>query len=76
MASDVGGIPEIVTPATGILVPPGDSDALADAVRSLARDEDARRWMGKAAMERFSEEFDGSAWARKLVESYRSAGAL
>ena len=72
VASDVGGIPEIVTPATGMLVPPGDSDALADAVRSLARDEDTRRWMGKAAMERFREEFDGSAWARKLVSLYRT----
>jgi glycosyltransferase involved in cell wall biosynthesis len=72
VASEVGGIPEIVAPGTGVLVPPGDPDRLATAIRSLAGDPDARRWMGKAARERFDQEFDGVRWARRLVSLYRS----
>ncbi|MFH1103912.1 MAG: glycosyltransferase [Actinomycetota bacterium] len=72
VASKVGGIPEIVAPGTGMLVPPGDPDLLAAAVRSLAGDADARRWMGKAARERFDQEFDGARWAGRLVALYRS----
>ena len=40
VASRVGGIPEIVREGVdGILVPPGDSDALADAILRIARGE-------------------------------------
>jgi phosphatidyl-myo-inositol dimannoside synthase len=35
IASDVGGLPEVVTAGTGMLVPPGDAAALAHALRSL-----------------------------------------
>ena len=35
VASDVGGIPEIVTDGVGILVPPGNADALGRAVADL-----------------------------------------
>jgi glycosyltransferase involved in cell wall biosynthesis len=38
VASAVGGIPEILIPGGGILVPPGDPEALADALRSLLAD--------------------------------------
>lgn len=72
VASEVGGIPEIVTPGTGYLVPPGEPAALASSLRSLAGDADARRWMGKAARERFDEAFDGAAWSARLVATYRT----
>ncbi|OFW66996.1 MAG: hypothetical protein A2Z12_07000 [Actinobacteria bacterium RBG_16_68_21] len=72
VASDVGGIPEIVVPGAGVLVPPGDPVSLAAAIGSLADDGDSRRWMGKAARERFDQEFDGGAWARRLVAMYRT----
>jgi glycosyltransferase involved in cell wall biosynthesis/O-antigen/teichoic acid export membrane protein len=38
VASDVGGIPEILIRGGGILVPAGDPEALADAMRSLLSD--------------------------------------
>jgi len=72
VASDVGGIPEIVTSGTGVLVAPGDAAALASAIRDLAGDADVRRWMGKAARERYEEEFSGTRWAGRLIDLYRA----
>jgi glycosyltransferase involved in cell wall biosynthesis len=59
VASAVGGIPELVDPdVTGILVPPGDAAALADALRRLIQDPALREQMGgkarAAARARFS----------------------
>ena len=50
VASAVGGIREVVKPgATGLLVPPADPVALADATRSLLEDEPRRLAMARAA---------------------------
>ena len=38
VASAVGGVPEILDGGGGVLVPPGDPDALADAMRTLLAD--------------------------------------
>jgi glycosyltransferase involved in cell wall biosynthesis len=58
VASDVGGIPEVVVHGeTGILVPPGDSAALADASIALLQDPAARRAMGRAGRQRVLREF-------------------
>jgi glycosyltransferase involved in cell wall biosynthesis len=47
VASDVGGIPDLVREGeTGFLVPPGDGDRLADRVQLLLDDPDRRRRMG------------------------------
>lgn len=73
VASDVGGIPEVVTPDAGRLVPPGDVRALADAVVALAGDPAARQHLGAAARRRFAAEFDAAAWARRLREVYAEA---
>lgn len=44
IASDIGGIVDIVADRqTGLLVPPGDADALADAIAQLAQDGDLRQ---------------------------------
>lgn len=50
VASEVGGVPEVVTHGeTGWLVPPGDPGAMAAAVVSLLADPARRAAMGKAA---------------------------
>jgi glycosyltransferase involved in cell wall biosynthesis len=53
VASDVGGIPEVVRHGeTGLLVPPGDVDALATALDRLAADPDLRARLGAGARAR------------------------
>jgi len=52
IGTDVGGIPEVVKDGvTGIIVPPRDSDSLADAIRFLLKDKERLRLMGEAGRE-------------------------
>jgi glycosyltransferase involved in cell wall biosynthesis len=50
VASDVGGIPSwLVDGEAGLLVPRGDSDALAEKLGIVLRDDDAHRRLAEAA---------------------------
>jgi glycosyltransferase involved in cell wall biosynthesis len=50
IGTDVGGIGDIVHPdRTGILVPPNDPEALAEALRTLLRDPEQARRLGEGA---------------------------
>jgi glycosyltransferase involved in cell wall biosynthesis len=57
VATDVGGTKEVVVPETGILVPPNDAGALADAVVRLLEDPGRRELMSRAARERHATHF-------------------
>jgi glycosyltransferase involved in cell wall biosynthesis len=70
VATRVGGIPEIVGDGAGVLVPPAEPAALAAAVRALTGDPGRRQEMGEAARERFADQFEGTAWARRLAALY------
>jgi glycosyltransferase involved in cell wall biosynthesis len=49
VGTNIGGVPEAILPAgAGLVVPPGDPEALAAAVRDLIEDEERRARMGKA----------------------------
>jgi glycosyltransferase involved in cell wall biosynthesis len=63
VATDVGGVSEIVTPDTGLLVPGGDAAALGDALADLAGDSTRRRRLGEEARERVRDRFG----ARRLL---------
>jgi glycosyltransferase involved in cell wall biosynthesis len=52
VSTGVGGIPSVVDEENGVLVEPGDADALADALRSLLRDPDRIRSMGEESRRR------------------------
>ncbi|MCB2223435.1 MAG: glycosyltransferase [Actinobacteria bacterium] len=75
VATAVGGTPELIGPGHGILVPAADPDALAAAVAALASDPERRASMGRAARERFDEEFEIGVWASRLAEIYREVAA-
>lgn len=56
IATDVGGIPEIVVnDQTGIIIPPGDEKALADAIKQLITTPSLMEKMGKAGYERYQQ---------------------
>jgi rhamnosyl/mannosyltransferase len=55
---------------TGLVVPPGDAAALADAMQQLAADGELRRRMGTAARRR-AEEFPAEAMLLATAELYR-----
>jgi glycosyltransferase involved in cell wall biosynthesis len=53
VATAVGGTPDVVVDnVTGLLVPPRNPSALADALAALVRDRGLRRRMGQAGRER------------------------
>ncbi|MCJ7752106.1 MAG: glycosyltransferase family 4 protein, partial [Armatimonadetes bacterium] len=67
VASDVGGLREILTDGvTARLVPPGSADTLAAAIVELLEDDSERRRLGEAARETVSR---GSTW-RQVVQRY------
>ena len=57
VATDVGGTREIVDEQTGMLVPPRDPAALADALVALLTDAPRRERLGRAARARHAERF-------------------
>ena len=75
ITTNVGGSPDLVTPDAGILIPPGDSAALAEAMERLASDPALRKRMGEAARERYLKLFAPVAVMSILVSTYsRVAG--
>jgi glycosyltransferase involved in cell wall biosynthesis len=71
VASDVGGVREQVADgATGLLVPPGDPDALAGALERLLADPDLRRRLGAVGLERARERFDLPRLRAEHLELY------
>ena len=59
VAGRTGGVPDVVADGiTGLLTPPQDASAFADAIRALLGDTGRRRAMAKAAAERTSKELD------------------
>lgn len=70
VATTGGGLSEVVSDA-GILVSPGDEDALARAIRTLIDDPERRRRVGRAGRERMTSEFCWEETARETVAEYR-----
>jgi glycosyltransferase involved in cell wall biosynthesis len=71
IATDVGGVPNLLTPGSGILIPPADMTALARAMRSLASDQSLRASMGIAARERYLKHFSPEPVLSTLLNTYR-----
>jgi glycosyltransferase involved in cell wall biosynthesis len=71
VATNVGGIPEIIDSGeVGVLVPPADADALAEAIDSLLNDVVRRERMGRAGRRRVEQEFSTQRWTDRLLTLY------
>ncbi len=67
-----GGIPEAVEEGvTGLLVPPGNSEALSEAIVRLLGDDATRERMGKAGRERVRERFGVDRLVEGTLAAYR-----
>ena len=71
VATDVGGVSDVVTSGeTGLLVPPKDSKALANAVLRLLRDEKLRRSLGELARASVYPKYDVSRLTQDMENLY------
>lgn len=71
VASEVGGIPEIVVPGvTGRLVPAGDPERLFSAIAEVLASPADRDRMSAAARETAAERFSTGAWITRLTTVY------
>lgn len=79
VASRLSGIPELVTDGVdGLLVPPGDPRALADALRALAADPERRQRFGAAGRAMIEREFDvliNAATLARRIQTSLDGGA-
>ncbi|MBF4624754.1 glycosyltransferase [Clavibacter sp. VKM Ac-2872] len=74
VASAVGGLTDsVVDGVTGILVPPRDPAAIADALGELLADPARRRRLGRAGRDRMEHGYAWSTVAARTAEAYRSA---
>ena len=73
VATCIGGLPEIVFDGkTGLLIPPDNPEALANAVIHLLKDDELREQMGKEAIEFVQREHSWSSIAEKTEYVYKS----
>jgi glycosyltransferase involved in cell wall biosynthesis len=71
VATTTGGVPEVVAQGeTGLLVPPGDAEALAAAVVTLLKDRARRKQMGLCGKARARERFSLEASVAQVEQLY------
>jgi glycosyltransferase involved in cell wall biosynthesis len=73
VSTRAGATPELVKTGTGILVPPQDAPALADALERLLRDRDFGRQLGEQARRHVVEAHDITAVTAQLARAFEDA---
>ena len=74
VATTAGGTPEAITDGeTGLLVPPGDVNALSAQIRRLSEDDGLRLRLGASAVRRAREAFEFDQYVDRLEARYRLA---
>lgn len=77
IAGRVGGMPELLEEGkTGLLVPPGDVHALAEALRRVLEDDELVRTAGIAGPELVSRKYSSDVIGRTVEDLYRDIGVL
>jgi glycosyltransferase involved in cell wall biosynthesis len=72
IATNIGGIPEVVTSKCGILVEPRNSGKIAKSIKMLIDDKNLRKKLGTNARERVKKVFDFDVVAKKVEMSYKN----
>lgn len=73
IATCVAGVPEMITDEeTGILIPPGNVDAISQAIRRLLSNSSLRKFLGEKGRERVLREFSKTAMLEKIYSIYDS----
>ncbi len=76
VASKVSALPEIVAPGeTGLLVPPANAGALAEALVTVLANPERAQAMGQKGRKRLEKEFTVQTMARKHAQVYREAAS-
>ena len=71
VATRIGGASEILDDGTdGLVVPPGDSEALAEALSHLLNDPELRQAMGAAARKKVVERYTEARLAEQTLAVY------
>jgi phosphatidyl-myo-inositol alpha-mannosyltransferase len=70
VASDITGYRDVMTPDTGLMCPPGDPRALADAIEALLSDEPRREALGAAARQVAITKYSWDDIGRRLISVY------
>lgn len=73
VATAAGGTPELITPRVGILVPPADPDALANAIQTVLSDRISSEQVGQKGRERVLTDFNIVRVASALVSQFEAA---
>ena len=77
VASDVGGLPELIVDGfSGLLVPPGDSKALAAVLGRLMADPQLQSELAQQGRRRVDDLFEMNRNGEALAEAYAAAGLL
>ena len=75
VATDIGGHPEMLSGGGGVLIPPGDAPALANAISSLWGDREGAARMGAAGREAFEARYTLAGHVDRLEDIYRRLAA-
>jgi glycosyltransferase involved in cell wall biosynthesis len=74
ICTPVGSVPEIVEDGrTGLIVPAGDSKALARALKRLIQDKGLRNSLASAGLEAFAARFELGGYVRRLAALWKAA---
>jgi glycosyltransferase involved in cell wall biosynthesis len=73
IASDTGGIPEIIGDGSGVLVPPGDAVVLGREIERLLFSADGGAAQSRRALASVRSRFSVESWVARLLRLYASA---
>ncbi len=76
VSTTTGGIPELLGGGAGVMVPPADPTALAEAIGRLIQDPELRKRQGDAGRERVEESYSQEEIAGELIARFQACAPV